>query len=505
MQNKKVKMFFVTVMLGICLAGCANNPEKITANVSQNLSDALSSNEADDLTEDSLNSLLDDAENLEALFSKRDLNATPDLSDAISIIAEDNSVYTISEEGIYIVKGNANNFEISVEADAKDKVQIVLDGTMISNESTPAIYVKTADKCFVTLVGENSLTVSEEFSVDGDTNADAVIFSKCDLTLNGAGLVSILSAYGNGITGKDDLKITGGSYEITSRLHGIEANDSIAIADGEFMVVSQKDGIHCANDEDLGDIIILNGNYNITAASDGIQANASLTINGGNYEMKSEEGLEATVVQINGGDIKIDANDDGINAARKNADYQPLIEINGGDIEIVMGPGDTDGLDSNGGIIVNGGTISVTGNSTFDYETFAEFNGGTIIVNGEQVDEIPQSMMGGPGNHGGRFGEGNPESDGGEWKQDGPGGKPERGEFGNPEGRENFDGQMPPGDVNGNHENFGGHGKKDRMDFPENMEMPEGVDRVGWPKNIEDIEKTESAGRLEKTETQEEN
>ena len=77
-----------------------------------------------------------------------------------------------------------------------------------------------------------------------------------------------------------------------------------------------------------------------------------------------------------------------------------------------MGDGDTDGVDANGSIIVNGGTIDVTAKmSSFDYDVSAEFNGGTIIVNGEEVSEIPQSMMGGPG--GGGFGGGGFQGGGG--------------------------------------------------------------------------------------------
>ena len=82
----------------------------------------------------------------------------------------------------------------------------------------------------------------------------------------------------------------------------------------------------------------------------------------------------------------------------------PTIEINGGEITVAMGAGDTDGIDSNGNIIVNGGTVSVTGNSTFDYDGTAQYNGGTIIVNGQQVSSIPNSMMG--GGHGGWGGQG---------------------------------------------------------------------------------------------------
>ena len=63
---------------------------------------------------------------------------------------------------------------------------------------------------------------------------------------------------------------------------------------------------------------------------------------------------------------------------------------------MAVGQGDTDAIDSNGSIFVNGGTINVTAQmSSFDYDKTAEFNGGTIIVNGQEVSEIPQSMMGG--------------------------------------------------------------------------------------------------------------
>ena len=44
------------------------------------------------------------------------------------------------------------------------------------------------------------------------------------------------------------------------------------------------------------------------------------------------------------------------------------MEINGGEITITMGSGDSDAIDSNGDIIINGGKISITGQSGFDYD-----------------------------------------------------------------------------------------------------------------------------------------
>ena len=79
-----------------------------------------------------------------------------------------------------------------------------------------------------------------------------------------------------------------------------------------------------------------------------------------------------------------------------------------------MGQGDTDGIDSNGDIIINGGTISVTGQSTFDYDGTGTINGGTVICNGEEVTTLPNQFMGG-GMKGGQMNQGGGmQNDGGQ-------------------------------------------------------------------------------------------
>jgi hypothetical protein len=69
-----------------------------------------------------------------------------------------------------------------------------------------------------------------------------------------------------------------------------------------------------------------------------------------------------------------------------------------------MGSGDTDGVDSNGNIILNGGTLDITAQSPFDYDGTAQNNGATIIVNGSETDTITNQMMGGHGGMGGEMG-----------------------------------------------------------------------------------------------------
>ena len=74
--------------------------------------------------------------------------------------------------------------------------------------------------------------------------------------------------------------------------------------------------------------------------------------------------------------------------------YDIVIEINGGTITISMGSGDTDAVDSNGAIYINGGIIDITApTSAFDSNGVAELNGGEVTVNGEVITEITESMM----------------------------------------------------------------------------------------------------------------
>ena len=341
----------------------------------------------------------------ETAFTERDLEQTADTSDAQNITVSDNKTIDITGEGVYTISGSAENCTIRIDADDSAKIQLVLDGVEIENEDFPAIYVVSADKVFITTTDTvNTLTVSGQFTADGENNTDAVIYSKDDLVLNGTGTLSITSNNGNGVTCKDDMKITGGTYSVKSALDAFEANDTISVCDGTFSITTDKDGFHCENDEAEGSITISGGTFTISGASDGIQACALLQIDGGSFDITASEGLEATYVLINDGTINIYAADDGINAASNTNAYETAIEINGGDITVEVGQGDTDAIDSNGSIYVNGGTINVTAQmSSFDYDKTAEFNGGTIIINGTEVSEIPQSMMGG-GMHGGMDG-----------------------------------------------------------------------------------------------------
>lgn len=389
MKTKKILIMIMSLILILSLVSCSTATTNDSIGLVDNTENSNNSSEVADVTESiesTDNSFVDTSE----MFTDRDLEQTADLSDAVYLALENGKEINIKEEGVYVFTGSATNASIVVEVGSEEIVQLVLDNVSITNDSTPAINIKSGDKIFVTL------TESENYmAVSGSGALDAVIYSKSDLVLNGLGTLEIVSSKGNGITSKDDLKITGGIYNITSLLDGVEANDSIRIYDGEMTITSSKDAIHSENGEDSlkGYIYIHDGVLNIKASDDAIHANSVIQIDGGEILIEScKEGIEATYIQINNGLIDLYATDDGINATRL-SELDVVIEVNGGVINVVMASGDTDGFDANGDIYINGGTISVEAVSAFDSDGVALLNDGTVTVNGEEITEITQMQM----------------------------------------------------------------------------------------------------------------
>lgn len=347
-----------------------------------------------------------------SMFSERDLTGAYD-GEPVTIsltgtgaqadsdlVQVSGSTVTITGAGTYILSGTLDNGSIIVDAAREDKVQLVLNDVSVRSDSFAAIYVRQADKVFVTLANGTVNTLSSGgFTQIDDSKVDGVIYAKDDLTLNGGGTLQITSPAGHGIVGKDEVTITGGSYAIQAAKHAIAAKDSLAVADGSFTLRAGKDGLHAENDDDdtLGNLYIAGGSFDIQANDDAVHANTVLQIDNGSFALTASEGMEGTRIVINGGSISITAADDGVNTAHKSSAYTPTFTMNGGELTVTVGQGDTDAIDSNGNLVINGGTINVTGNSAFDYDGSATYTGGTIIINGQQVDSIPNQMMGGRG------------------------------------------------------------------------------------------------------------
>ena len=264
-----------------------------------------------------------------------------------SVAKADGSTITITEEGVYIVSGTLEDGQIIVDASDSDKVQIVLDGVNINCETNAAIYVREADKVFITLAENSSNTLGggNEYTQIDDNTVDGVIFSKSDLVCNGTGSLTIEADYKHGIVSKDDLVITGGTYKITAADNGITAKDQLKILDGSFVIDAANSAVKAKNTDDteLGNIYIAGGVFTVKAEQDGFHATGSIVVDDGTITVnsgddgfhaeldtvihggtilveKSNEGLEGKRVVVNGGDITINASDDGINAANSGDD-----------------------------------------------------------------------------------------------------------------------------------------------------------------------------------------
>ena len=212
-------------------------------------------------------------------------------SDAVQISG---TTVTITDEGIYILSGTLNDGMILVSAEDTDKIQLVLDNVEITKSISAAIYVLEADKVFITTASGSEITLTNgvEYVAIDDNNIDAVIYSKSDLTLNGAGTLTINATAGHGVVSKDDLVLTSGTYNITAASHGLSGKDSVRIANGTYTITSGKDGIQAENTDDtsLGFLYIAGGTFTITADGDGMSASAYLQIEDGSFTITTGEG-----------------------------------------------------------------------------------------------------------------------------------------------------------------------------------------------------------------------
>lgn len=361
-----------------------------------------------------------------ALFSDRDKEIGYDETTSVGITLADSTAscespdvsinggtVTIKNEGTYVLSGELSSGQIIIDAEKTDKVQLVLSGVNITCATSATIYVKQADKVFITLATDtkNTLSNSAEYVAIDDNDIDAVIFSKDDLTLNGLGTLTVNAVFGHGIVSKDSLVFTSGNYVIDSASHGIGGKDNVAIADGSFTITSEKDGIHAENKDDttLGAIYIGGGTYAITAQTDGLDAASTLQIDGGTFSLTtgggsvnsstdasgnereswgnwqdkfaaptapnattaitatnvsaiatmvavdttnsvSAKGLKAAGdVLIQGGNFTIDSSDD---AVHSNAN----VTITGGEFAISSGD---DGIHADTATVINGGTLNI--------------------------------------------------------------------------------------------------------------------------------------------------
>lgn len=275
--------------------------------------------------------------------------------------------------GKYVLTGTLENGSVIVEADGDDKVWLLLDGADLRCEASAALIVEQAEKVFLTLAEgtENAVSGGEAYSEEAvDGNIDGAVYARDDLTINGAGALTVTGAYRHGIVCNDDLVIAGGTISVTAAEDALHANDSVRLTGADLTLSAGDDGVTVSNDQGTGYFYMQSGTLTIPACY---------------------EGIEATAVTVDGGDLDIAPTDDGINARGGEAGAA-AITVNGGDIRIENAQGrDADSLDSNGSIYLNGGRVFISmngagGNSAIDYGSehggLCQVNGGTLIACG---------------------------------------------------------------------------------------------------------------------------
>lgn len=200
---------------------------------------------------------------------------------------------TINKEGVYYLTGTISDGYIKVNVDGN--IKLVLDNVSITNSNGPAIIIENAKNTVIQLK-ENSKNYLEDSKTytNYEENVDGVIYSKDDIIFEGTGELTIKANHGDGIVGKDDLKIISGTYNITSADDGIRGKDSVYILDGNFYINAKGDGIKSTNEEkdEKGFVLIENGNFEIEASQDGIQAETNIIIKDGKFNIKTGGGSE---------------------------------------------------------------------------------------------------------------------------------------------------------------------------------------------------------------------
>lgn len=342
----------------------------------------------------------------------------------------------IANGGWYEITGTLDNGSIIVKADNSSKVWIRLNGVTVTCTDDACLRIDQAEKVFLTLAEgtENTFTSGDTYSEEAlADNTGGAIFAHDDLTINGTGNLTITAGYKHGIDANDSLVITGGNITITAPQDGIHVNDGFSFKAANLTIDAGDDGIHsdtfiytesgtilvntCYEGLEAKTIDIAGGDITIYPTDDGINANGGTTTNGGMGGGPGgpggnggEQGQNGDQGQGQGGgpgqggdpgqggqsdngdknDVTNSTTNDGEknNTTETTEEEETYIRISGGTVTIINTTGnDADGLDSNGSIYIDGGTIlvSLPGGNTNNAIDYGSENNGEAVVTGGTV------------------------------------------------------------------------------------------------------------------------
>lgn len=202
----------------------------------------------------------------ESVFSITAADLSTDASDAVFIDLSDfESEYVIKEAGNYVLSGSLNG---SIRIDAEEQIiHLFFADVSVKSAYGPAISAVSAGKVIITLLPESVNTLSDSGYYQSDSEENACIYSNCDLTINGSGILSINGYFKDGIHSKDVVKLLGGELVILAKRNGIRGNDGILLDMKQLTVESEGSGLQSTKDgkDGKGTIELAGGNISIVA------------------------------------------------------------------------------------------------------------------------------------------------------------------------------------------------------------------------------------------------
>ena len=358
---KRLSTFFlVCAMLCMSLSGCAQNTEQPLPQSSVNVSEIDGTQiilSDDGITVDG-NAI--SASETDSVYAANDIvyyeegkdftYGEGDPSDAHSAAEADaHTVVHITKPGTYVLNGKLSQGQVAVDLgkDAKEDpdavVTLILNGIDIFCSVAPAVIFYNVYECGSSDEETASMTV--------DTSAAGANVLIADGTVN-----NITGSYVARIYKPESVVLNEAGTEVTEakKLHKYDA-----------AFYSKKSMNVDAWGEGTGVL-------NIFAENEGLDSELHLTINGGN--------------------INITSGNDGINT---NEDYVSVTTVNGGNLNIVVNgsTGEGDGIDSNGWLVINGGSVSAfacgfSADAGIDSDMGIHVNGGTVVASGNMLDRL---------------------------------------------------------------------------------------------------------------------
>ncbi len=341
------------------------------------------SNNSDNYLEDGKNYSGYDSEVIGTIYSKSDI--TFDGEGTLTVISNKEDAI-VGKDDLKIINGNYDIISSDDGIRGKDSVYIKNGNFKIvsGGDSIKSTNATDVGKGFVLI--ENG-TFDLNATLDGIQSETKLLIQNGNFTIKtGGGSINSSDKEYWGYWGESNTASNDSAK-------GIKAGDNLVIENGTFTIDSSDDTIHSNNY-----VGIKLGTFSLSSGDDGIHADKEIIIDGGTIDIsKSYEGIEASTITINDGTIKIVSSDDGINVAgvndasamnrpgaNKYSNSDNILTINGGDIHV---DASGDGLDANGSIYMNGGTVVVngptnSGNGALDYDNEFVVKGGTLLAGG---------------------------------------------------------------------------------------------------------------------------